>query len=282
MKSIVALLVIALALVASALNFPCGTYVITGGAKDQNGALYGSGDAARILAVSSGGVVLAASSISDPYGEGANARNFCLSVPLSTETSAVTARVGDTVNLVMEVNGVTNIATEAVRITQANGGTNLFVQVWDTVSYTNADNVVVRLSRRYVEEIQPWVEAYGYGVYDPFADYDGDGRSNYREYIEGTSPFDATDYLRITAYTPVSKALHAISFEYSGGRVYGISATTNLASKTWKGRSVQTTPAAAKQDQVAYEGTEESVGAATIYVVPTESVQSEFFRLDVK
>ena len=64
------------------------------------------------------------------------------------------------------------------------------------------------------------------GDYDPFADYDNDGASNYAEYRAGTNPFDASDKLAITAYSAPQNAPHAISFEYAGGHVYGVATIT--------------------------------------------------------
>ena len=66
-------------------------------------------------------------------------------------------------------------------------------------------------------------------------DADGDGVSNLNEYLAGTSPIDASDYLRITYVargdvTPDFTTLHWTSVPT---RCYTIQARTNLVSSSW-------------------------------------------------
>lgn len=285
MKKIVTMAVMALAGglcgLSEAASFPCGTYVIRGGAKNERGALYDANDNVQVQVLKTNGTVIASSSITDPYDASAG-YNFLLNVPLVIGAADEAACVGDDVNLVLKVDGVANLARQPVRILRANGGTNLFVQVWDTISYTNADKSVATLSRRYVEEIQSWVDAKGLGTYNPFADYDGDGRSNYAEYVEGTDPFDPSDYLHILEYKTAATNLHTITFAYSGGRVYGVSSASDVSKPAWLAHKIKPDADSAEQDRISYAGTDEDVGRATLYVVPTEGAESEFFKLEVK
>ena len=64
--------------------------------------------------------------------------------------------------------------------------------------------------------------------YDPFADYDHDGVSNYNEYRAGTDPFNPDDKLEIKAYAGAQNMLNSLSFEYVGGHIYGVETTLSL------------------------------------------------------
>ena len=120
------------------------------------------------------------------------------------------------------------------------------------------------------------------GDYDPFADYDKDGASNYAEYRAGTNPFDATDKLAITAYSAPQNAPHAISFEYAGGHVYGVATTLSLTNPQWATQKVKKTETDAEREQVMPSADEDDVGVATIYVVPAEGAKSQFFKVEAK
>ena len=120
------------------------------------------------------------------------------------------------------------------------------------------------------------------GDYDPFADYDKDGASNYAEYRAGTNPFDATDKLAITAYSAPKDAPHAISFEYAGGHVYGVATTLSLTNPQWATQKVKKTETDAEHEQVMPSADEDDVGVATIYVVPAEGATSQFFKLEAR
>jgi hypothetical protein len=127
------------------------------------------------------------------------------------------------------------------------------------------------------------MEAYDIeGDYDPFADYDHDGASNYAEYRAGTNPFDPTDKLAITSYAAPQNAPHALSFEYVGGHLYGVATTRSLTNPEWTTQPVKNSEADAEQAQVMPSADEEDVGMTTIYVVPAEGATSQFFKLEAK
>ena len=164
----------------------------------------------------------------------------------------------------------------------ANTVSNVCLAFVNTKSYTK-DGTTVHVAQEYIDAIGSWMEALEIeGDYDPFADYDQDGASNYAEYCAGTNPFDASDKLAITAYAAPQNAPHAISFEYVGGHVYGIATTLSLTNPKWAAQPVKKSETDAEQAQVMPSADEEDVGMTTIYVVPAEGATSQFFKLEAK
>ncbi len=65
------------------------------------------------------------------------------------------------------------------------------------------------------------------------ADSDGDGYSNYAEYVFGTDPTDPSSKL-VFAVTPLAGNMVSVNFSpYQGGRAYQLLTTTNLADPQW-------------------------------------------------
>ena len=157
-----------------------------------------------------------------------------------------------------------------------------YVNMKDYTS-TNGTGTTASVPAEYVDTIAPWMEAYEIeGDYDPFADYDNDGASNYDEYRAGTNPFDPSDKLAITAYSAPQNAPHAITFEYAGGRVYGVSTTLSLTNPQWATQPVKKSEADGEHEQVMFSADEDDADMTTIYVVPAEGSKSQFFKLEVR
>ena len=214
----------------------------------------------------------------------ADGYNFLLQIPLSSTATDSTAAVGDMLNCVLVQESGLSLAAEQLPVGDANAVStyNLaFVNMKNYTSTNGTDTASVPLE--YIDTITVWMEALGIeGEYDPFADYDHDGASNYAEYCAGTSPFDPTDKLAITGYAAPQAALHAISFEYVGGHVYGVATTTSLTNPKWATPPVKKSETDAEHEQVMPSAEEEDVGVATIYVVPAEGATSQFFKLEAK
>lgn len=105
-------------------------------------------------------------------------------------------------------------------------------------------------------------------------DFDGDGVSNYQEYVAGTFAGDATERfeLRLT-----SKSATSVGFEFFAitGKVYSIEESADL--KTWKIAPLTTVPNGTLTDF--YRAT--AVGIMPAYVSAT-SATTRFFRLTVR
>ena len=264
---------------ATAANFPVGTHLIKGTLKDWQNKVLTSSAAVTVQAVSTNGTVIASTKVADPSADG---YNFLLQIPLSSKATESTAAVGDKLNCVLVQESGLSLAVEQLDVGDANTVSNVCLAFVNMKDYTK-DGTTVKVAQEYVDTIAVWMEVLGYeGNYDPFADYDNDGVSNYGEYCAGTNPFDASDQLAITAYAAPQSAPHAISFEYVGGHVYGVATTLSLTNPKWAAQPVKKSETDAEQAQVMPSADEEDVGVTTIYVVPAEGATSQFFKLEAK
>ena len=267
------------AMSAAAANFPVGTHLIKGTLKDWNNKVLTSSSAVTIQAVATNGTVIASTTVADPTVDG---YNFLLQIPLSTKATSSTAAVGDTLNCVIVPESGLSIAAEPLTAGEANAVANITLQFANMKSYTK-DSETVSVPQEYVDTVVAYMEAYERdGEYDPFADYDEDGASNYAEYCAGTNPFDASDKLAITAYSMSSTSLHALSFEYVGGHIYGVATTRSLTNPEWATQGVKESETDTEHEQVMPSADEEEVGEKIIYVVPAEGSTSQFFKLEAK
>ena len=264
---------------SAAVNFPVGTHLVKGTLKDWQNKVLTSSAAVTVQAVSTNGTVIASTKVADPTVDG---YNFLLEIPLSSKATDFTAAVSNTLNCVLVQESGLSLAVDPLVVGEANTVSEVRLAFVNTSSYTK-DGTTVNVPQEYIDAIAPWMEAFGHeGDYDPFADYDGDGVSNYEEYRAGTNPFDDTDKLAITGYAAPQSAPHAISFEYVGGHVYGVATTRSLTNPQWATQKVKKTETDAEREQVMPSADEDDVGMATIYVVPAEGATSQFFRLEAK
>ena len=268
--------------VAAAVNFPVGTHLVKGTLKDWQNKVLTSSAAVTVQAVATNGTVIASAKVADPTADG---YNFLLQIPLSSTATDSTVAVGDTLNCVLVQESGLSLAANPLVVGEANAVSTVSLAYVNMKDYTSTDGTGTTASvpAEYVDTIAAWMEAYEIeGDYDPFADYDNDGASNYAEYRAGTNPFDATDKLAITAYSAPQNAPHAISFEYAGGHVYGVATTLSLTNPQWATQKVKKTETDAEREQVMPSADEDDVGVATIYVVPAEGAKSQFFKVEAK
>ena len=268
------------AAMSSAANFPLGTYIYTGTVLDYRHEARTAKDALVIQAVATNGTVLASCKVTDPVET--SGVNFVLEVPVSSKASARSAAVGDELNCVLlSASGATNVSTRPLPVVaRANAITNLNVVSAKSTAFAEGDKSAL-VSDDYLAGIEPWMAAYGKTQYEPFADWDGDGVSNYDEYKAGTNPFDDSDRLRITAFSAPGRTATMLSFEYAGGHLYALDSTPTLTNATWRATSFRVDSADAPKQQTAYkEGNEyEDVGVMTLYLAPASDSPSMFYTV---
>ena len=278
----VVLAVVLAALNAVAANFPVGTHLVKGTLKDWQNKVLTSSAAVTIQAVATNGTVIASTKVANPSEDG---YNFLLQIPLSSTATDSTAAIGDRLNCVLVQDSGLSLAVDPITVGDANAVSTVCLALIDTKSYTatNGTDKTVNVAQEYVDTIAAWMEAYEIeGEYDPFADYDNDGATNYDEYRAGTNPFDPSDKLAILDYTAPQNAMHTIMFEYAGGRIYGVSTTLSLTNPQWATQPVKKSETDVEHGQVMFSSDEDEVGSTTIYVVPAEGAKSQFFKLEAK
>lgn len=274
---------------AFAYNFPCGTYVITGSLRDYRNKVVGSATAEADLtvqAVATNGTILAESPVR-AVESGSTGRNFLLEVPLTAKATSKSAAVGDGVRIMLAQTGTVSAVTSALLpLRSANSFTNLTLQLYETVAYTNASGAsgprVVTIPKAYVDSLSSWLNG---KPYDPFADSDGDGASNYFEYMCGTDPFLKGDKLSIREFRHGGDRV-ALRFEYKGGVVYAVRGSPSLdaAKADWTDMPVATDASKTpdRRQTVIDANASGDPGEATLYMLPTADARSMFYQLEVK
>lgn len=281
MKNLIAMLV-SVAVVAQAVNIPIGTYIYTGSVLNYKHEVQTSADGLTIQAVDSSGVVLASCKVIDPIDS--QGINYVLEVPVSTMPSAKSATVGDLLTcVIVSAAGTTNVSpTSLPPVAAANAITNLNVVSASVTAYKYGSDVVF-VADDYVSGLMPLMKYKAKtSTYDAAADWDGDGASNYEEYVAGTNPFDPSDFLRITAIS-VAGNKHVLEFEYAGGHLYTLKSTASLTN-SWNSASFSVdSPEKSAQDTFAADGNEDDdIGTAVIFTAPALDSPSAFYKIGVE
>ena len=266
------------ALIAATPNAPLGTFIVSGAVKDGDNRVLAGDSGTIVRAVDAKGKVAAETTVGAANSAG---RNFLLEVPITTRATDESAQVGDELSIVFVKGGETLVAAEKVRVTgAADVNTSDYMFLPMTVFTKNdGSGETVKIPTEYLETVEPWLDG---RKYDPWGDDDGDGRSNYEEFLAETHPFDASDALRVRKFEP-GGAGHRITFEYVGGHAYGVAVTPSLVKPKWATAGVKQEPNGTPGERVMPPpNVENGVGLTTIYVVPTEGAKQEFFKLEAK
>ena len=261
-------------------TMPYGTYLVKGAFRgDYNTVMRDFGNA-KIRAQRADGTVIAESAIKSANAEGVN---FVLSIPVASASTPKSCKVGESLDCVLTTSeGALDVPNSLKVDTPVRVGKVTF-NCTEVKSYTNPkDGTAVDIPTAYIDEVQWYLETYMDGsAYDPWADYDNDGVSNYAEFLAGTVPFDESDRLRIKDFGMKDGKL-ALTFEHVGGHVYSVSSADTLAKPAWGRRRVRKSADGAEMDQVMADSNDGAEGETVIYITPLGGAASEFFRLDPK
>ena len=269
---------LAFAAAAATPNAPLGTYIVSGAVKDGDNKVLAGDSGTIVRAVDAKGKVVAEKTVGAADSAG---RNFLLEVPVTAQATDGSVVVGDELSIVFVKGGETLVAAEKVRVTGVADVNVSDYQFLPVTEFTKNDGSgeTVKIPTEYLEIVESWLDG---RKYDPWGDDDGDGQSNYQEYLAETSPFDASDVLKVRKFEP-GGAGHRITFEYVGGHAYGVAVTPSLVKPSWATAGVKQEPNGTPGERVMPPpNVENGVGLTTIYVVPTEGAKQEFFKLEAK
>jgi len=130
-----------------------------------------------------------------------------------------------------------------------------------------------------------WMRKYKItGTFDPNADYDGDGQSNYAEYLAGTDPFSAKDVFEVkvagSKEEGVGEEYMKVTFESNPGRTYAVQATDDLgAPSEWKKEKFKTDPKSATTQERVYN-TRSQWEEKTIYLL--KQGNQRFYKIELE
>ena len=259
---------------------PYGTYIVRGAFRgDYNTVMRDFGET-KIRAQRADGTVIAESMVRSADSEGVN---FVLSIPVASASTDRSCKVGESLDCVLKTNEGSLDVPNSLKVGSPIKVGNVTFNCTEVKSYTNStDSTVATIPTAYIDEAQWYLDEYmGGGTYDPWADYDHDGLSNYAEFLAGTIPFDETDYLRVKEFG-FKDGKFALKFEHVGGHVYAVSSANTLAKPGWAKRHVHKSAKGAELEQVVADGTEGDVGETEIFITPVGDATSEFFKLEAK
>ena len=264
----------------SAPVMPYGTYLVKGAFKGEYNTVLRDFGTAAIRAQRADGTVIAEATVANADPEG---YNFILSIPVASAATPKACEVGETLDCVLAADGGTLKEENLVTVGPPISVGVLTFNCTETKSYTNAaDGAVAEIPTAYLAEAQAFLDEVAPGeTYDPWGDYDGDGVSNYAEFLAGTIPFDESDYLHISGFGAAeAEGQLALTFEHVGGHVYAISSTDSLSEPSWGTRRVRKSAEGAELDQVLADGGDGEPGETVVYITPVGG--SGFFAVEAK
>jgi len=211
---------------------------------------------------------------------GNTAFNYIVDVPVSSQAVSRHVQAGDAVTFeFVDPDGILYLGLVAQgNATIGRPGEHRKVDVI-LASDKNGDGV----ADEYVETLEYLMWLNGIETYDAKADYDGDGASNYAEYVAGTNPFDKTDRfsVREMAAKKGYEDYVALKVLVNQGRTYTVSTTGKLEKDVteWtKAEFSVNDPTAALQERVSTGPSE--VGYRVIYV--KKEGANRFWKLNVE
>lgn len=228
---ILLLAVIATAATAGTVAMPPFTY--TGRLMNNLRVAFTAG--VTVYARNTNGVLLTRASA---FVSDSSARNYALSIPLTSPATEKTAVVGE--RLVFEVDDGSVLWTDQALMPRNAVGNPGAVAIADIVLTSDEnENGIDDAYESMIETLRYEIEGL-YEPYDPDEDYDKDGIANRDEYVAGTDPLSNTEHFRIDGMLSLAPTITiqntrvAIHFYATRGRTYSVVSASNLNDPQWQ------------------------------------------------
>ncbi len=237
-------------------------------------------DTATISVYKADGTLLASANVANMED---SINNYRLLVPMATVSSSKAAVYGETLKATVSYAGKDYPSLESFTLNEA--GLPGEANVHNLVLCTDADpkNGIADEYETVMQAL--WREASGdpNALYDPDADYDGDGISNRKEYEAGTDPLSAADKFEIIAFAPApdKPEFLAITFIVSRAKSYQLRDTATLTADKagWAVADFKHSPEEGTLHSTYHSGLSDPV-TKTLYVPQTQAtLYSRFFHI---
>jgi len=253
-------------------------YTIVGRVVDAENKAFDADSGVSLKIMSEAGVVLAQTKVYTPGT--ASAWNFRIAVPVASAHVNGYAAKGDTLTLTAIKDGVVYtglLKGDDARIGEAGASVSVRIMLSDDANGNG-------IADTYEQSKYNWMRKYKIsGTFDPAADYDGDGQSNYAEYLAGTDPFDKTDRFGVDTMEDeknYDERYLKVTFEANAGRTYAVKESSDLGAKgTWERGSFKTDPKDADTAERIVTARDEWE-LKTIYLL--KQGEKRFYRLELE
>lgn len=252
---------------------PLPPFTVYGEVGDWNGRPFGSNDVATVVANVNGVEMDRCELLGGVYPS----LNYRVKIPLATGALSGYANVGDPIELEVYYDGTLHSVITGSQSPEV--GKPAGVVQYNMLIGTDTDGDA--LPDEYEELFEGFWDSeqgpFSLDAISPDDDFDGDGVSNWHEFIAGTIPVYQDDYLKIEDFCQTEDGQFALSFIAASDRSYVLPSTSDLIHSNW------TDSAFAESENEAPDRTFHYAPAAyytTLYLLP--STNQTAIRLEVK
>ena len=266
---------------AEAVIFPAGTHTFVLTIKNDYGAIASSADdySVEISTITTPSVVLTGGPVGD---FDANGVNCVLYVPMTTAGGGGAVKTGEIVKLALYKSSTgTKLGSQDLTIGDADDVSRYSLQMTDLLSYTEGGRTL-SVPKAYVEAWQPDFKEYFQEAYSPFRDSDGDGFSNYDEFVAGTDPTDKNSCLKIVSFV-LENGDSLIGFPSVPDQAYMLQgADSPGADANWRDIPFRLTPDGIEMWSFAYPGADTPSDGLTVFRALMSTDKAKFYRIKTK